>query len=82
MTKTLTPDPSPKGEGKNWKEFVEIREDGEYHCTLCMACFPVHSPERARNHLWVKHGIELEADVVVLKVHRELPEEKFEFREE
>ncbi len=71
-----------KNKKQIWFDFVEIREDGEYHCTLCRAAFPVHSPERARNHLWVKHGVELEPDVVVLKVQRELPEQKFEFKEQ
>ena len=80
---SLTPNPSPKmGEGRNWQEYYEIREDGELHCMLCMACFPAHSPDRARNHLWVKHGIEIGPDVVVIKMSRELPEQKFEFVEE
>ena len=76
------PHPSTDGEGNEWQDLFEIREDGEYHCLKCRATFPVHSPERARNHAWVKHGIEIQPEVVVLKVNRQLPEQRFEFKEE
>ena len=83
LTPNLTPGPFPKREGESkWQEQFEAREDGELHCRLCMACFPVHSPERARNHLWIKHGIEIGPDVVVIKKSRELPAQTFEFMEQ
>lgn len=75
MKKDLT----PEREGEKWQASFELREDGEYHCRLCMACFPVHSPERARNHLWIKHGVELEPEVVELRESRQLPEQTFKF---
>lgn len=58
-----------------FKDFYRITPNGEWRCTLCEYSSP--HVDKAKRHAWSKHGVEIEADVILVRYpERELsPEE-------